>query len=78
MVGRQRVRAGTRPVNGSHSFTLSKADTPDPVAPNGIIYYTIYWTVSGNETAQGVVITDAVPANTTLVSPGTCSVAGTP
>jgi uncharacterized repeat protein (TIGR01451 family) len=64
-------------VGSGHSFTLSKADTPDPVAPNGIIYYTIYWTLSGNETAQNVVITDAIPANTTLVSPGTCAVAGT-
>ena len=63
-------------VNSGHSFTLSKSDTPDPVAPNGIIYYTINWAVSGSEVAQNVVITDAIPANTTLVSPGTCSQAG--
>ena len=63
-------------VSSGHSFTLSKSDTPDPVAPNGIIYYTINWSVSGSEVAQNVVITDAIPANTTLVSPGTCSQAG--
>jgi uncharacterized repeat protein (TIGR01451 family) len=64
-------------VNSSHSFTLSKTDTPDPVTPNGVIFYTINWAVSGNEVAQSVVISDAIPANTTLVSPGTCAVAGT-
>jgi uncharacterized repeat protein (TIGR01451 family) len=63
-------------VGASHGFTLSKSDTPDPVTPNGIIYYTINWAVSGNEVAQNVVITDAIPANTTLVSPGTCSQVG--
>ena len=63
-------------VSAGHSFTLSKTDTPDPVSPNGIINYTINWAVSGSEVAQNVVITDAIPANTTLVSPGTCSAAG--
>ena len=63
-------------VSSGHTLTLSKSDTPDPVSPNGIINYTISWAVSGSEVAQNVVITDAIPANTTLVSPGTCSAAG--
>ena len=63
-------------VSSGHTLTLSKSDTPDPVSPGGIINYTINWSVSGSEVAQNVVITDAIPANTTLVSPGTCSAAG--
>ena len=63
-------------MNSSHTFTLSKTDTPDPVTPNGVINYTIHWQVTGNETARGIVITDALPANTTYATCGACVLQG--
>ena len=47
-------RPGTTTVNSSHTFTLSKTDTPDPVTPDGVINYNIHWTVTGNETGVKV------------------------
>ena len=63
-------------VNSSHTFTLTKTDTPDPVSPNGLINYTIHWQVTGNETAQDIVITDALPLNTTYATCGACVLQG--
>ncbi|MCP3934718.1 MAG: DUF11 domain-containing protein, partial [Actinomycetia bacterium] len=59
-------------VNSSHGFVLTKSDLPDPIAPNGIINYTIHWEVTGNEPAHSVVITDYIPANTTYQGCGGC------
>ncbi|MCL4296682.1 MAG: DUF11 domain-containing protein [Anaerolineae bacterium] len=66
----------TTTVGSGHGFTLTKIDTPDPVSPNNLINYTIHWEVTGNETAQNVVITDTIPANTTFFSCGGCSQQG--
>jgi uncharacterized repeat protein (TIGR01451 family) len=63
-------------VTSGHTLTLSKSDTPDPATPGGLINYTIHWTVTGNEAAQNVVITDGIPANTTFWSCGGCSFLG--
>ncbi|MCG3210717.1 MAG: hypothetical protein FOGNACKC_04348 [Anaerolineae bacterium] len=59
-------------VNSSHGFTLTKSGTPDLVSPNNLINYTLHWEVTGNEPAQSVIITDAIPANTTFFSCGGC------
>ena len=37
----------TTAVTSSHTFTLSKTDTPDPVTPDGVINYNLHWTVTG-------------------------------
>ena len=66
----------TTAVNSSHTFTLSKTDTPDPVTPDGLINYNLHWTVTGNETAQSVIITDAIPLNTTYATCGACVLMG--
>jgi len=63
-------------VTSSHAFVLTKSDTPDPIAPNGIINYTIHWEVTGNEQAQSVLITDTIPADTTFESCGACVLVG--
>jgi len=63
-------------VVSSHGFVLTKSDNPDPVSPDGLINYTIHWEVTGNEAAQSVVITDAIPANTTFESCGACVLMG--
>ncbi|RLC93152.1 MAG: hypothetical protein DRI77_12130, partial [Chloroflexi bacterium] len=63
-------------VVSSHGFVLTKSDNPDPVSPDGLINYTIHWAVTGNEMAQSMVITDAIPANTTFESCGACVLMG--
>ncbi|RLC58371.1 MAG: hypothetical protein DRI80_13890, partial [Chloroflexota bacterium] len=55
-------------VGAGHTLSLDKSDNPDPVQAGGSIVYTLDYSVSGNENAQGVFITDTVPANTTFVS----------
>jgi uncharacterized repeat protein (TIGR01451 family) len=58
----------TTTVSASPTLTLTATDTPDPVAAGANITYTISYGNSGNMNASGVVLTDAVPANTTFVS----------
>jgi uncharacterized repeat protein (TIGR01451 family) len=61
----------TTPVSGGGAqadLSIAKADTPDPVAPGGVLTYTITLTNDGPAAAQDVVVTDAVPSNTTFVS----------
>ena len=41
-----------------------------------MINYTIHWTVTGNEPANNMVITDAIPANTTYWSCSSCGYFG--
>ncbi|MBN1658501.1 MAG: DUF11 domain-containing protein [Anaerolineae bacterium] len=48
-------------------LTISKVATPDPAQAGAILTYTIEYGIS-NEPAQGVVITDRVPANTSFKS----------
>lgn len=55
------------PVVSSHQIAVSKSATPSPVAPGGLLTYTIAYTVTGNEPAQGVTLRDTIPANTTYV-----------
>jgi uncharacterized repeat protein (TIGR01451 family) len=69
--------AQTNPVNGSPitttvtstpTMTLSVTDAPDPVQAGANLTYTLTYGNSGTANATGVVISDAVPANTTFVS----------
>ena len=55
-------------VTSGHGFSLSKGDTPDPVQAGGTLVYTLNWSVGGTAVAQSVVITDALPGNTTYAS----------
>jgi len=47
---------------------VSATDAPDPVAAGGTITYTLAYANTGNTGATGVILSDAVPANTTFVS----------
>ncbi|TDI48065.1 MAG: DUF11 domain-containing protein, partial [Acidobacteria bacterium] len=53
---------------GPPVLTVSKIDSPDPVAAGSNITYTISYSNTGGTAATGVVITDTVPVNTTFVS----------
>ena len=58
---------------------VTKTDAPDPVVAGANITYTIAVQNTGTGGLTGVVLTDAIPANTTFVSasaPGTLA-AGT-
>ncbi len=62
----------------SANLTLTKADSPDPVTPGSNLTYTISVTNNGPDTANGLSLSDTLPAGTTFVSlasPGgwTCS-----
>ena len=50
------------------TLELSKIDTPDPVAAGDDVTYQLSYRNSGSATAQNVMLTDAVPADTTFVS----------
>ena len=63
-----RQSSASTTVTSAHGYTLSKSDAPDPVAAGGTLVYTLNWSLSGNEAATGVVITDALPANVTFAS----------
>src|SRR5207247_278360 len=56
-------------------FNLTKVDAPDPVGAGSNITYTIGYQNVGTNNATGVVIADALPANTTFVS---ATAGGTP
>jgi uncharacterized repeat protein (TIGR01451 family) len=66
-------------VNGP-VLAISKSDYPDPVLTNHVITYTLSYNNSGPAAASNVLITDAVPANTTYqdqsCSPAPCSMSG--
>src|SRR5205823_9444100 len=49
-------------------LSVSKADSPDPVIAGNNITYTITVTNNGPSNAQGVSLTDTIPANTMFVS----------
>jgi uncharacterized repeat protein (TIGR01451 family) len=70
----------TTQVTSGHGFSLTKSDSADPVQAGGQLTYNINWAVVGTEAAQTMIITDAVPANTTYVAgscaPAPCSLAG--
>ena len=58
----------TTTVTSSPVLNISKTDAPDPVTAGNNITYTLSWSNTGNENATGVVVSEAVPANTTFVS----------
>src|SRR2546430_14705048 len=49
-------------------LSLIQTGTPDPVGPGGKLTYTISVTNAGPDSASAVVVTDAVPGSTTIVS----------
>ena len=49
-------------------LSISKADTPDPVAAQGTLVYTLVFTNTGDEVATGVWLTDTLDTGTTFVS----------
>jgi CSLREA domain-containing protein len=52
-------------------LAVTNADSPDPVIAGGNITYTVNFVNNGPSDAQTVTLTNAVPANTTLVSAAT-------
>jgi len=48
-------------------LSISKSDDPDPVAAGGILTYTLVFTNAGPSDAQGLVITDELPADVTFL-----------
>ncbi len=55
-------------VHSDHVLHITKTDAPDPVEKGAALTYTISWSVSGNEPADAVVITDPLPFGTQFVS----------
>jgi uncharacterized repeat protein (TIGR01451 family) len=52
---------------GSQALFITKVGTPDPVAPGGTLTYTITIENTGVGAANGVVVTDTLPAPLALV-----------
>lgn len=55
-------------VRSDHELTLSKADSPDPVAKGAELTYMLSWGVTGNEPADNVIISDELPFGTQFVN----------
>src|SRR5206468_3654110 len=58
----------TTTVATSADVSVTKTDSPDPVTAGQNLTYTIIVTNNGPSDAQGVSLTDTIPANTTFVS----------
>jgi uncharacterized repeat protein (TIGR01451 family) len=58
----------TTTVNTSADLVVTKSDSPDPVTAGGDLTYTITVTNNGPSDAQGLQLSDTLPANTTFVS----------
>lgn len=67
----------TTPVSSSHGLAVSKDATPTVVIAGQTLTYTLHYTITGNESAPSVVLTDTLPTSVTLMScaPG-CNVSG--
>lgn len=61
-----RASATVTPLNANLSIT--KTDSPDPVAPGGTLTYTIMVTNGGSNASQNVTVTDNLPSDVTFVS----------
>ncbi len=73
------IPTDTVPVNtGYPALDLEKSAEPSPVEAGGLLTCTLTVTNTGIVSATGVVVTDAVPANTTYLScgPAPCGEAG--
>ncbi len=55
-------------VRSDHELSVTKTDSPDPVAKGAELTYTIDWKVTGNEPADSVVLTDPIPFGTKFAS----------
>ena len=68
-------------VPGTADLAVAKLATPNPVAPNAPLTYSVTVTNKGSDFAQGVSVTDSLPAGQAFVSAtasqGSCSGAGT-
>jgi uncharacterized repeat protein (TIGR01451 family) len=65
------------PVSSSHALAVSKSATPTVVIAGQALTYTIYYTVTGNQPAPNVVLTDTLPSSVTLVSCApACTISG--
>ena len=53
------------PVTSTHTISLSKSAAPSPVQAGDLLTYTIAYTVTGNEPAFDVTISDTLPLGTT-------------
>src|SRR5205807_9971407 len=58
----------TTTVNARADLSVTKSDSPDPVTAGNDLTYTIIVTNGGASDAQGVSLSDTIPANTTFVS----------
>jgi uncharacterized repeat protein (TIGR01451 family) len=74
----QGASSGAPKANGTADLSITKADSPDPVAAGAPLVYTLQVTNNGPEDASNVVVTDNLPNQVTFVSAastqGTCSV----
>jgi len=73
------IPTDTVPVRtGYPALDVEKSAEPSPVEAGGLLTYTLTVTNTGIVSATGVVVTDAVPANTTYLScgPAPCGEAG--
>ena len=65
---------------GSTDLSITNSDSPDPVAVNGALTYTIQVKNNGSEEATGVAVTDTLPANVNFISAlsgaGACTKSG--
>ena len=64
------TRTPTQPAPRDHELAITKLASSDLVMPGDLLTFTLIYTVTGNEPAPNVVITDEVPAYTTYVSGG--------
>ena len=58
----------TTPVVSDHTLDVAKSVTPEVVTPDGLITYTLAYTITGDEPVTGVTLSDTVPAHTTFVT----------
>ncbi|MEO8502468.1 MAG: hypothetical protein ABI609_01085 [Acidobacteriota bacterium] len=60
----------TTPASGHPDMVLTKTATPSPVAPGQALVYTLNYQNNGNASASAVVLTEAVPNNTSFTTTG--------